>query len=101
GRAIAEAVAPRLLHVQLELGGKDPAYVADDVDPAIAAVAVADGASYNAGQSCCAVERVYVHRRIAGAFRDAFVAEVRGFVTGDPMDEATYVGPLARKDQLA
>ncbi len=101
GRAIAEAVAPRLLRVQLELGGKDAAYVADDIDPAAAAAALADGAFYNAGQSCCAVERIYVHRRIAGAFRDAFVAAVRGFVVGDPTDERTYIGPLARREQLA
>jgi acyl-CoA reductase-like NAD-dependent aldehyde dehydrogenase len=101
GRKIAEAAAPRLLRVQLELGGKDPAYVCDDVEIAGAAAAVAEGAFYNAGQSCCAVERVYVHRRIAGAFTDAFVAAVRDFVVGDPMDERTYIGPLARGAQLA
>jgi acyl-CoA reductase-like NAD-dependent aldehyde dehydrogenase len=58
GRSIAEAVAGRMVRVQLELGGKDPVYVCDDVDPAGAAAAVAEGAFYNAGQSCCAVERV-------------------------------------------
>ena len=100
GRRIAEAVAPRLVRVQLELGGKDPAYVCDDVDVAAAATAVADGAFYNAGQSCCAVERIYVHRRIAATFIDAFVETVRGFVVGDPNDERTYLGPLARKEQL-
>ena len=63
GQKVAEAAAPRLLRVQLELGGKDPAYVCDDVDVAAAAAALADGAFYNAGQSCCAVERIYVHRR--------------------------------------
>jgi acyl-CoA reductase-like NAD-dependent aldehyde dehydrogenase len=101
GRKIAETVAPRLLRVQLELGGKDPAYVCDDVDIDGAAAAVAEGAFYNAGQSCCAVERVYVHRRIAGDFTDAFIAAVRGYVVGDPMDERTYIGPLAREAQLA
>ena len=100
GRAIAEAAAPRLLRIQLELGGKDPAYVADDVDVTAAAAAVADGAFYNAGQSCCAVERIYVHRRIAGAFRDAFLGVVREFVVGDPTDEKTYIGPLARAGQV-
>jgi acyl-CoA reductase-like NAD-dependent aldehyde dehydrogenase len=101
GRKIAEAVAPRLIRVQLELGGKDPAYVCDDVDIAGAAAAVAEGAFYNAGQSCCAVERVYVHRGIADAFTDAFVAAVRDYVVGDPKDERTYIGPLARGAQLA
>ena len=100
GRRIAEAVAPRLIRVQLELGGKDPAYVCNDVDVGAAAAAVADGAFYNAGQSCCAVERVYVHRDIAANFVAAFVDEVRGFVVGDPTEEATYLGPLARREQL-
>ena len=101
GRKIAETVAPRLIRVQLELGGKDPAFVCDDVDVEAAAAAVADGAFYNAGQSCCAVERIYVHRRIAAQFLDAFIATVRTFVVGDPNDEATYLGPLARREQLA
>ncbi|HEX6750134.1 MAG TPA: aldehyde dehydrogenase family protein [Longimicrobium sp.] len=100
GRRIAETVAGRLVRVQLELGGKDPAYVCDDVDVSAAAAAVAEGAFYNAGQSCCAVERVYVHRAVAREFTDAFVEAVRGYRVGDPMDEETYVGPLARKPQL-
>jgi acyl-CoA reductase-like NAD-dependent aldehyde dehydrogenase len=100
GRSIAEAVAPRLLRLQLELGGKDPAYVCDDVDVAAAAEALVEGAFYNAGQSCCAVERIYVHRRIAGAFIEAFVAAARALVVGDPLDERTDIGPLARRAQL-
>jgi acyl-CoA reductase-like NAD-dependent aldehyde dehydrogenase len=101
GRRIAESVAPRLIRVQLELGGKDPAYVCDDVDVNAAAAALADGAFYNAGQSCCAVERIYVHRDIAAAFTDAFVHAVREFVVGDPTDDTSYLGPLARRQQLA
>jgi acyl-CoA reductase-like NAD-dependent aldehyde dehydrogenase len=100
GRRIAETVAPRLLRVQLELGGKDPAYVCDDVDVATAAAAMVEGAFYNAGQSCCAVERIYVHRRIAGAFIEAFVEGARALVLGDPADERTDIGPLARDAQL-
>ncbi len=102
GVRIATAVAPRLVRLQLELGGKDPVYVCDDVDIPAAAAAVADGAFYNTGQSCCAVERVYVHRRIWDRFVDAFVDTVRGFVLGDPTDAATYIGALARRaPQLA
>jgi acyl-CoA reductase-like NAD-dependent aldehyde dehydrogenase len=100
GRRVAEAAATRLLRVQLELGGKDPAYVCDDVEVAAAAAALAEGAFYNAGQSCCAVERIYVHRRIAGAFVKAFVEAARALVVGDPADERTDVGPLARRAQL-
>jgi acyl-CoA reductase-like NAD-dependent aldehyde dehydrogenase len=96
GRKIAEAVAPRMVRLQLELGGKDPAYVMEDVDVAQAAAAVADGAFYNTGQSCCAVERIYVHERIYPAFLEAFVAEVGKFRLGEPTDEATYIGPLCR-----
>jgi acyl-CoA reductase-like NAD-dependent aldehyde dehydrogenase len=96
GRKIAESVAPRMVRLQLELGGKDPAYVTDEVDVAKAAAAVADGAFYNTGQSCCAVERIYVHQHIYSEFLDAFVAEVKGFKLGDPSDEATYIGPLCR-----
>lgn len=98
GVKVAAAVAPRLVKLQLELGGKDPVYVCDDVDVAATAAAVADGAFYNTGQSCCAVERVYVHERAWTRFVDAVVATVRGFVVGDPLDESTYVGPLARRE---
>lgn len=97
GRKVAEAAARQLMKVQLELGGKDPVYVADDVDVTATAKGVADGAFYNNGQSCCAVERLYVHERIHDAFVDAFVEEVKGFTVGDPMDEATYIGPVARE----
>jgi len=98
GVKVAAAVAPRLVRAQLELGGKDPAYVCDDVDVEQVAAAVADGAFYNTGQSCCAVERVYVHERVWPRFVEAFVATVRGYVVGDPFDEHTYVGPLARRE---
>jgi len=86
--------------VQLELGGKDPIYVCDDVDVKAAAAGIADGAFYNTGQSCCSVERVYVHQKIYDAFVDAFVAEVKGFKVGDPLDESSYIGPVTRRPQL-
>ena len=100
GRKIAEAVRGRMVKLQLELGGKDPVYVCDDVDIAKAAAGIADGAFYNTGQSCCSVERVYVNRKIFKPFVDAFVAEVKGYVRGDPSDEKTYIGPLTRAPQL-
>jgi acyl-CoA reductase-like NAD-dependent aldehyde dehydrogenase len=98
GVKVAAALASRLVRLQLELGGKDPAYVCEDVDVAATAAAVADGAFYNNGQSCCAVERVYVHAAVWQPFVDAFVDTVRGFVVGDPLDEQTYIGPLARRE---
>jgi len=100
GKKIAEAVRGRLVKLQLELGGKDPIYVCEDVDVAKAAAGIADGAFYNTGQSCCSVERIYVNDKIYDAFVEAFVAEVRKFRRGDPADDATYIGPLTRAPQL-
>jgi acyl-CoA reductase-like NAD-dependent aldehyde dehydrogenase len=100
GRRIAERVAPRMIRLQLELGGKDPTYVTDDVDVRAVAESLADGAMYNTGQSCCSVERIYVHERVEAAFVEAFVEVVRGFRLGDPEDPETYIGPLARRAQL-
>lgn len=101
GQKIATAVAPKLIKVQLELGGKDPAYVCDDVDVANAAAALADGAFYNNGQSCCAVERIYIHTDIYEQFVEKFVQTVQSFTLGDPTNTETYLGPLSRKPQLS
>jgi len=100
GRRIAEAVRGRMVKLQLELGGKDPVYVCDDVDIAKAAASVADGAFYNTGQSCCSVERVYVDEKVFDPFVAAFVNEVKGYRRGDPADERTYIGPLTRAPQV-
>jgi acyl-CoA reductase-like NAD-dependent aldehyde dehydrogenase len=100
GAKVGAAAGRRMSKVQLELGGKDPIYVCDDVDIKAAAAGIADGAFYNTGQSCCSVERVYVHRTIYDAFVKAFVAEVKQFRIGDPLDEASYIGPLTRRPQL-
>jgi acyl-CoA reductase-like NAD-dependent aldehyde dehydrogenase len=100
GAKIAASAGRRMIKVQLELGGRDPVYVCDDVDVAAAAAGVADGAFYNTGQSCCSVERIYVHESIHARFVDAFVAEVRTFRVGDPTDEATYIGAITRRQQL-
>ena len=100
GVRIARAVGSRFIRLQLELGGKDPTYVCDDADPAAAAASLADGTMYNSGQSCCSVERIYVHERIHDAFLNAFVRAVEGFRLGDPMREDTYIGPITRAQQL-
>lgn len=100
GTRIAQTMGPRFVKLQLELGGKDPTYVCDDADPKLAAESLADGAMYNTGQSCCSVERIYVHEKIHDAFLAAFVETVKGFRTGDPMDEGTYIGAITRAPQL-
>jgi acyl-CoA reductase-like NAD-dependent aldehyde dehydrogenase len=101
GVRIAQAVAPRLAKLQLELGGKDPVYVRADAEVAAAAEGLADGAMYNAGQSCCSVERIYVHASLHDAFVGHFLATVRGMKLGDPLQPETYIGAIARAPQLA
>jgi len=100
GKRIAEQVAGRMIKTQLELGGKDPIYVCNDVDIQNVAEAVADGAFYNTGQSCCSVERIYVHQAIYDGFVESFMNTVRSFQVGDPFDENTYIGPLTRSAHL-
>lgn len=101
GRHIAISVAHKMVPVQLELGGKDPLYVMDDV-PNVrqAAVNAAEGAFYNNGQSCCAVERIYVSGKIYDEFVDALVAEVASYTMGDPAAQHTFIGPLTRHQQI-
>jgi acyl-CoA reductase-like NAD-dependent aldehyde dehydrogenase len=100
GVRIAAAAGRKMMKAQLELGGKDPVYVCEDVDIEAAAAGLADGAFYNTGQSCCSVERIYVHASVHDAFVAAFVHEVKGYRVGDPMDESTYIGAITRRPQL-
>jgi acyl-CoA reductase-like NAD-dependent aldehyde dehydrogenase len=101
GNYIYERVAPKMVPCQCELGGKDPLYVADDVaDINAVAAATADGAFYNNGQSCCAVERIYVHEKIYDSYVDAFIKEVKSWKIGEPTEQGVYIGALTRKDQL-
>jgi acyl-CoA reductase-like NAD-dependent aldehyde dehydrogenase len=101
GRYIATQVAHKLVPVQLELGGKDPLYVMDDVvDVKQAAINAAEGAFYNNGQSCCAVERIYVQEAIYDEFITAFIDEVKGYKMGDPLSYDTFIGPVTRPQQL-
>jgi acyl-CoA reductase-like NAD-dependent aldehyde dehydrogenase len=99
GQRVLRAAAERMIRVQLELGGKDAAYVCDDVDVDGAAIDVAEGAFYNAGQSCSATERVYVHEAIWDRFVEAFVQVATGYRVGPPDEDATDLGPLARDAQ--
>jgi acyl-CoA reductase-like NAD-dependent aldehyde dehydrogenase len=96
GEEVSRAAAGRFIDVGLELGGKDPAYVRADADVAYAAEQCADGALYNTGQSCCAVERIYVDRRIHAAFLEALVAEARKRLPGNPKNDATQLGAMAQ-----
>lgn len=100
GREIASRAAPRMIKLQLELGGKDAVYVADDVqDTPQVAAAVADGAFYNSGQSCCSVERIYVHEKVYDDFIASLVNTVNSFRVGSEWDPNTFVGPLCLPTQ--
>ena len=100
GKYIAEKVAPKLVPIGLELGGKDPLYVMDDItDVDKVAGAALEGVVYNNGQSCCAVERIYVHEKIYDQFVKSYTEQAKKLVIGNPMNEMTDIGPLSRKEQ--
>lgn len=102
GQFIYNKVASKMVPCQCELGGKDPLYITDDVvDIASVAAATADGAFYNNGQSCCSVERIYVHENNYQSYVEAFVKEVSSWKTGTPTEASVYFGPLTRKEQIA
>lgn len=97
GEAIQRAVSGRFITAGLELGGKDPAYVAADADIKNAAENLVDGAYFNSGQSCCGVERIYVHEKAYDAFLDQFKQVTSGYVVGNPLEKGTTLGPMVRK----
>jgi acyl-CoA reductase-like NAD-dependent aldehyde dehydrogenase len=102
GEQIYRAVASsRLIDVGLELGGKDPAYVAADAELDFAVANLVDGACSNAGQSCCAIERVYVHHDLYEPFLFKAAEIMSEYRLGDPLQEETTMGPLARRGGLA
>lgn len=101
GVKIAKKIAEKLVPVGFELGGKDPLYVTDEVeDLKVVAEAAVDGAFYNNGQSCCSVERIYVHKNVYEKFLHHFVNATKELIPGNPMQEATNMGAIARKQHL-
>ena len=96
GHAVQTAGGRSFARVALELGGKDPAYVRADADLAHAVESLVDGACFNAGQSCCGIERIYVHERLFDAFVDGYVELAGRYVLDDPLDPATTLGPMVR-----
>lgn len=96
GHAVQRAASGRFIGTALELGGKDPAYVREDADLAHAVENLVDGAMFNSGQSCCGIERIYVHQRLYDEFVDRAVALTREYVLGNPLDQATTLGPMVR-----
>ncbi len=96
GRAIEKAAAGTFMTLGLELGGKDPAYVLPDAKLDHAVANLVDGAFYNSGQCCCGIERVYVHEKVYDEFVEGFIAETKNYVVGNPLEQATTMGPMAQ-----
>jgi acyl-CoA reductase-like NAD-dependent aldehyde dehydrogenase len=96
GHAIQQAASKRFIGAALELGGKDPAYVCSDADVARTAANLVDGSFYNAGQSCCGIERIYVHQDVYDSFLEAFASMANELQLGDPRDSSTTLGPVVR-----
>jgi len=94
GKMVERASSGRFLSIGLELGGKDPAYVRADADIAYAVSTCVDGAFFNSGQSCCAIERIYVHSAVFDDFVSRFVAQVKKYKLGRPDDPDTTLGPV-------
>ena len=104
GQAISKAASESqsFLGVGLELGGKDPAYVRADADLGFAIENIVDGAMFNSGQSCCGIERVYVHRDLYDNFVEGAVALIGSmYQLDDPRKADTNIGPMVRKDAAA
>ncbi|CAG8049497.1 unnamed protein product [Penicillium nalgiovense] len=94
GTRLREATAQHIKPVNLELGGNDPAYVRPDADLKHVAEQLVDGAVFNSGQSCCSIERVYVHEKIYDDFVCAVQKELKSYKLGDPQDQSTTTGPV-------
>jgi acyl-CoA reductase-like NAD-dependent aldehyde dehydrogenase len=101
GHAVQQAASSRFIAANLELGGKDPAYVRPDAPLDAAVENLVDGAFFNAGQSCCAVERIYVHQDVYREFVDRFVALTRQYRLGNPLLPETTLGPVIRPTAAA
>jgi acyl-CoA reductase-like NAD-dependent aldehyde dehydrogenase len=94
GHAVSRAAADRFISVGLELGGKDPAYVRADADIGFAVDNLVDGAFFNSGQSCCGIERIYVHESVFDDFIERAVAVTNQYRLGDPTDPSINLGPV-------
>ncbi len=101
GREVSRAAAGRFIDVGLELGGKDPAYVRADADLEFTAANLAEGSFYNAGQSCCGVERIYVEQSVYADFLALLEAAAAQWVPADPGAETSTLGPMAQAGATA
>ena len=100
GRRVKASAGSQFIETGLELGGKDPAYIREDADLDLTISNVMDGVFYNAGQSCCAVERIYVHESLFDEFVAGAIECMNNLKIGDPNNESTDMGSLAQYSGL-
>jgi acyl-CoA reductase-like NAD-dependent aldehyde dehydrogenase len=96
GHAVQRVAAERFIGVGLELGGCDPVYVRHDADVAHAIENIVDGAYFNSGQSCCGLQRIYVHESIHDRFTAGCIELIQQYRLGDPLDPSITLGPVVR-----
>ncbi|HBQ01323.1 MAG TPA: aldehyde dehydrogenase [Gammaproteobacteria bacterium] len=96
GQRIEQAAAGTFVGVSLELGGKDPAYVREDADFDSSVESLVDGTFFNSGQSCCGIERIYVHETLFDKFVEAYVEQVKQYVLASPLEKQTTLGPVVK-----
>ncbi|KAG0260931.1 hypothetical protein BG011_001531 [Mortierella polycephala] len=96
GHQIQKAASEKFIATGLELGGKDPAYVRPDCDLKYTVETLVDGAFFNSGQCCCAIERIYVHADVYDAFVEAFIKETKNYRLGNPLEPETTLGPMVK-----
>ena len=94
GHMVEQSAAGRFVDVGLELGGKDPAYVRSDADLEFTIENLVDGVYFNSGQSCCGIERIYVHNELYNEFVDGFINKVKAYKLGNPLEQDTTLGPM-------
>ena len=98
GRIVQQAARRRFIDIGLELGGKDPAWVREDASLPYAVEQLVDGVFFNSGQSCCGVERIYVHRQLFDDFVQKFIARAHEYILGNPLELSTTLGPMVKSN---
>jgi acyl-CoA reductase-like NAD-dependent aldehyde dehydrogenase len=96
GLEVQKAITDKFIPCGLELGGKDPAYVTESADIKYSAENLVDGSFFNSGQSCCGIERIYVHEKVYDDFVKEFVNITKGYKLGNPLDKSTTIGPMVK-----
>ena len=96
GYEVQKAIVNKFIPCGLELGGKDPAYVRADADVSYSAENLVDGSFFNSGQSCCGIERIYVHEDVYDEFVEKFVEITKEYKLGNPLEKGTTIGPMVK-----